>query len=218
MASTKDRKSILTPLHPFFAVLNWAAFAGWSYVLLQLAYISLAQDSDADELESLGRPVLGLEVICLIEVVRIVMGDLPGNMVLGVVLHAIRFTVLTLVWKATHWTGPAIYWSWAVTEVSRYPMYMFPNQPSLRSIRMVVPLVTFPVGAFAEAYATYLAFINEDDATSKELWQQGLFVAVLFVNGVLGPTMAYPALLKKGLPVLGFAKKGGDKKNSAKAN
>ena len=25
---------------------------------------------------------------------------------------------------------------------------------------------------------------------------------VVFVNGVLGPTMAYPALLKKGLPIL----------------
>jgi hypothetical protein len=32
-----------------------------------------------------------------------------------------------------------------------------------------------------------------------------LSVAMMFVNGVLGPYLAYPALLKKGLPVLGLA-------------
>ena len=69
---------------------------------------------------------------------------------------------------------------------------------------MVVPLVTFPLGAFSEAYATYTVFQQSGNA---ELWKKGLFVAVLFVNGVLGPTMAYPALLKKGLPVLGLARK-----------
>jgi hypothetical protein len=30
----------------------------------------------------------------------------------------------------------------------------------------------------------------------------GLLVIVILVNGLLGPTMAYPALLKKGLPAL----------------
>ncbi|MGK3760071.1 MAG: hypothetical protein ACI8RD_012388, partial [Bacillariaceae sp.] len=47
----------------------------------------------------------------------------------------------------------------------------------------------------------------------------GLKVAlssVLFVNGALGPTMAYPALLKKGLPILGLTKKRRKEKKNQK--
>ena len=201
---------MFAPFAPLFFLLNWTAFLGWSYVLGKLILLLPPQDesitNNRDGLDDLTLPVSALEAICLIEVLRIVVGDLPGNVVLGVVLHAIRLTVLTLVWDAQPWTGAAIYWSWAVTEVTRYPMYLFPNAPALRSLRMVVPLVTFPWGAFSEAYATYVVWQNgkKDDT---EWWKQALFVAVLFVNGVLGPTMAYPALLKKGLSVLGLGKK-----------
>ena len=67
----------------------------------------------------------------------------------GVILHAIRLlTVLeTIVRLPNHWTGPFILGSWAITEIFRYPMYMFPNNQLCRSIRMVVPIVTFPIGA-----------------------------------------------------------------------
>ena len=201
----KEPKSMFAPFAPLFILFNWAAFVGWAFVLVQL--ILLLPKETQQQLEGLvdlELTVSGLEAICLIEVLRIIVGDLPGNLVLGVVLHAIRITVLTLVWDPEPWTGPAIFWSWAVTEVTRYPMYLFPNTSILRSMRMVVPLVTFPLGAFSEAYATYTVFQQSGNA---ELWKKGLFVAVLFVNGVLGPTMAYPALLKKGLPVLGLARK-----------
>lgn len=204
-------------LAPLFGLLNWVALVGWTYVAIELVRIAVVIFSNGltdptvqAALEALHTPVIvGLEGICVVEVLRIVVGDLPGNLVLGVVLHTIRCTALSLAWSADHWTGPVIFASWAVTEVSRYPMYVFPQQETVRSFRMVVPLVTFPIGAFSEAYATYLQWND-----GLPLWKQGLFAAVLFVNGVLGPTMAYPALLRKGLPVLGLAKKKPKKKTS----
>ena len=68
---------------------------------------------------------------------------------------------------------------------------------------MVVPLLTFPVGAFSEAYGAYIVFVDSKTPLGLKI----ALSAVLFVNGVLGPTMAYPALLKKGLPVLGLCRK-----------
>lgn len=227
------KKSALAPLAPLFTALNWVAFVGWTYVLFRLALLLITTSSSSraqsEALGALQPVVLGLECICLIEVVRIVLGDLPGNVVLGVVLHAIRFTVLTVVLASDKkddddsgsalspsWLQQAIFLSWAVTEVSRYPMYMFSGNAAVRNVRMVVPLCTFPVGAAAEGYATYLVLWQQLQSSSSsgiQLWQQALLVAVLFVNGVLGPTVAYPALLKKGLPVLGLTKK---KKSTAK--
>ena len=67
------------------------------------------------------------------------------------------------------------------------------------------------MGAFAEAVGAYwhlkllLAVgADDNDATRSSLhWiQVGLLVLVVGINSLLGPTMAYPALLKKGLPVL----------------
>lgn len=154
-------------------------------------------------------PVLILEGICIIEVLRIAVGDLPGNLALGAVLHAIRLVATTQVLlhgAVPYWNAPAVLLSWSITEVSRYPMYMFPNVDACRSIRMVVPLISFPVGCFAEGYGAYVVFTQEDTSPVLKL----VLAAMLFVNGVLGPTMAYPALLKKGLPVLGLGKKRAD--------
>mmetsp|Transcript_15230 Transcript_15230/g.38349 ORF Transcript_15230/g.38349 Transcript_15230/m.38349 type:complete len:198 (-) Transcript_15230:1370-1963(-) len=185
-----------------FAILNWAAFLGWSFV----GYKLLVQSSGETEvvINDLQTSVLALEAICAVEIVRIFLGSLKGNFVLGIVLHAIRMvTVLeTIPRLPNHWTGAAILGGWAVTEVFRYPMYMFPSSQICRSVRMVVPLVTFPIAAFSEAYAAYLVFFDSETPLALKV----VLSAVLFVNGVLGPTMAYPALLKKGLPILGLAK------------
>lgn len=225
----------MAPLAPLFMVLNWVAFVGWTYVLCQLLFSlripamirrgngdddgSALSSSSSSSLIQLQPIVFGLECICLIEVLRIVVRDLPGNVVLGVVLHAIRFTVLTVVLPQLQqdesiddtFLSRAIFVSWSVTEVSRYPMYMFPGNDAPRNIRMVVPLLTFPLGAAAEAYATFTVWKLQQQSSRPAgaqlpFWQHALLLAVLFVNSVLGPTMAYPALLKKGLPVLGMAK------------
>ena len=209
MRSNNRRSSPLDPMSPLFTALNYAAFSGWCYVLYLVSSLVLPYFSSIpfDLIAKVQTPVLILEGICIIEVLRIALGDLPGNLVLGAVLHAIRLVVTTQVLPHDalegHWTSPAVLLSWAVTEVSRYPMYMFPDSGVCRSIRMVVPLLTFPVGAFSEAYGAFIVFGQQD----TEVLLKILLAGMLFVNGVLGPTMAYPALLKKGLPVLRLGKK-----------
>lgn len=224
-----SRKSPLAPLAPLFHLLNWVAFAGWSYVLFLL--ISWHHNSNNDDdnsttmtegqalLSTTCTPILVLEGICVVEVLRIFLRDLPGNLTLGVILHAIRFTAIlevlpravvlaagdTAQWT---WTAPAILFSWAITEVTRYPMYLVPSSQLCRSIRMVVPLVTFPIGAFSEfcgAYQVFFAATGEEENDKIPLWLQMILVVMMLVNGILGPYLAYPALLKKGLPILGLA-------------
>jgi len=189
-----------TVVSNIFAILNWIAFFGWLFVSYRLLFLFQSRD-----IASLFKPVKILEGICILEVVRIFLGDLKGNVVLGTVLHAIRLiTILeTMVRLPNHWTGPFILGSWAITEVCRYPMYMYPTNDYCRSIRMVVPLLTFPIGAFSEAYGAYVVFVAPETPIALKVALSG----VLFVNGALGPTMAYPALLKKGLPILGLGKK-----------
>lgn len=83
-------------------------------------------------------------------------------------------------------------------------MYLFPSSSSARFIRLVLPIFTFPIGAIGEAVGAYGAlsklWVNNADGL---YWIKiGLLGVVIGVNSLLGPTMAYPALLKKGLPVL----------------
>ena len=201
----KSTRSPLASLSPIFYALNGAAMTGWSYVLF-LLLSQLAPTLPSIPLSfdlSLVTPVvIWLECICVVEVLRTALGDLPGNLVLGVVLHAIRFIAVLFVVPSNpnSWIAGAVLLSWAFTEVARYPMYLFPSSETCRSIRMVVPLATFPVGAIAEGYGAYLLFSMEDTAS----WLKAVLAGMIFVNGVLGPTMAYPALLKKGLPILGL--------------
>ena len=204
------KKGVLGSLSPLFNGLNWIALAGWSFVLYKIlpcVWTDSDEKASAPVVRSLDEIVLGLEIICSIEVLRILIGDLKGNLILGVVLHGIRFaTIFQVLPKLMpgHWTQVYVLTSWAVTEVSRYPMYLLPNIGLFRSIRMVVPLFTFPVGAFCEAYAAYLVLKKE--GSDCPWWLSLTLMTILFINGVLGSTMAYPALLKKGLPVLGLTK------------
>ena len=203
------RRSSPSSLAPVFTVLNAVAFAGWLFVLYRTILLIHPTFPSIPEtlVDEVQHQILFLEAICVVEVIRIAIGDLPGNLVLGAVLHAIRLTATTQVMPnpvlASHWTAPAILLSWAVTEVSRYPMYIFPDSSLCRNVRMVVPLFTFPVGCIAEGTGAYIVLMRGE---ATELWLKVILMAVLFVNGVLGPTMAYPALLKKGLPVLGVGK------------
>jgi hypothetical protein len=194
-------KSILAPLAPLFQVLNWVAFFGWSGVLLKLFMPETSPD--------LVTLVKGLECICLVEVVRIMLGDLKGNLVLGLFLHGIRVASILQVLPRLpehHWTQWYVLFAWAVSEVTRYPMYIFPSSSMIRSVRMVVPLFTFPIGCYSEAYAAYLVLLQEkEEGAGKHPWWLSVILgAILFINGVLGPTQAMPALVKKGRPGLGL--------------
>jgi hypothetical protein len=95
-------------------------------------------------------------------------------------------------------------------------MYLFPSSDMARKIRLVVPIVTFPLGCALEAYGAFRVVWTElfgSDGTAngdtsnyvptETPWLKiGLLLMVLLINGLLGPSLAYPAILKKGLPVL----------------
>ena len=214
-----------------FSFLNIGALLGWTLVLVllisqtscvQTALPSLIQqwtmpffDTNGDRLPIIDL-LLFLEGICFIEVGRIAVGQLKGNIVLGAVLHLIRTSCLLIVLPAglssssdtTALFSTLILYSWALTEVGRYPMYLFPTSIMARYVRLVLPIVTFPIGAFAEAVGAYWhlkQLLDGADMTTRSAmyWVQvGLLVIVVSINSLLGPTMAYPALLKKGIPVL----------------
>jgi hypothetical protein len=70
---------------------------------------------------------------------------------------------------------------------------------------LVLPLATFPLGAFAEALGAYRALTKlwgSSYVDNLHWFKVFLLGMVVLVNSLLGPTIAYPALLKKGLPVL----------------
>ena len=198
-----------------FTLLNTAALAGWSLVL----GILLSQSSEwtlqffepsmSDRILLIDLLIV-LEGICFVEVGRIATGQIKGNLVLGVVLHMIRMTCLLLVLPDGLVAAESdnicimVLYSWALTEVGRYPMYLFPSSSIARFVRLVLPIITFPIGAIGEAVGAYgvLSKLWDNNADSLYWIKIGLLGGVIGINSLLGPTMAYPALLKKGLPVL----------------
>jgi hypothetical protein len=246
-----------------FTFLNMGALLGWTLILfLLLSQLSVIQScclppfisqwtmpffdtttTNNDNDDSTTRmPIIDLllflEGICFIEVGRIAIGQLKGNLVLGIVLHVIRMSCLLIVLPAglsssssssdnttKQLISTLVLYSWALTEVGRYPMYLFPSSEMARYVRLVLPIVTFPVGAFAEAVGAFwhlkqlliVGVTTTTTTTSSFLhWiQVGMLVMVVGINSILGPTMAYPALLKKGLPVL-MGKKDDKSKSSTR--
>ena len=177
---------------PMFQLLNYVAFVGWMYILYQLILQTATSSSRW--------LLLGLEGICFLEVMRILLGDVKGNFVLGIVLHMIRTTIILIVLPVVPtMIQNGILLSWAVTEVARYPMYMFYGNTVLRNIRLVVPIVTFPIGAISEGYGAWMVLTTSE---KPSLFVTCILILVLFINGVLGTLLAYPALLRKGLPIL----------------
>mmetsp|Transcript_50303 Transcript_50303/g.107129 ORF Transcript_50303/g.107129 Transcript_50303/m.107129 type:complete len:232 (+) Transcript_50303:121-816(+) len=212
-----------------FTISNAAGLLGWTLVLLALLSRSttlLSDHTDAlfEAVPPFGRvPIIDslylLEVVCFAEVGRIAAGQLKGNLVLGMVLHSIRVACIRLVLSDGLMAGSGgvgfdnllstlVLYSWSLTEVGRYPMYLFPSSATARRVRLALPLLTFPIGAAAEALGAYRAARKILKSGAGEEGQYGDYAAlgllgmVVVVNGVLGPTMAYPALLKKGLPAL----------------
>ena len=66
-------------------LLNVVSMLGWGVILSQLFPFSGPLNY-----QKLHNPVLALEGLCIVEVVRMLVGNLQGNWMLGVVLHATR--------------------------------------------------------------------------------------------------------------------------------
>ena len=66
-------------------LLNVVSMLGWGVILSQLFPFSGPLNY-----QKLHTPVLALEGLCIVEVVRMLVGNLQGNWMLGVVLHATR--------------------------------------------------------------------------------------------------------------------------------
>lgn len=231
-------------MESFFTFLNTGALLGWSIVLTilllhQQSTLSATKrinewvdpffDVSSDGRMPLIDLLFFLEALCCIEVTRIAIGQLKGNLILGIVLHMIRITCLLLVLpngltsstsgddndnNPKLLTSILVLYSWSLTEVGRYPMYIFPKSNIARNVRLVLPMITFPIGCAAEAFGAYTVLIelltmsddeNSDNASEDSMlyWVKIASLGmVLLINGLLGPTMAYPALLKKGMRVL----------------
>lgn len=227
-----DNRTLRYGTETCFTILNAMALSGWSIVLLIIILTTSANNCsnghddelvvDSDKYKvclSSGQriPIIDLlyilESICIIEVCRIAFGQLKGNLLLGLVLHAIRFTCLIYVLPNGVSLLPCdvttifVLYAWSITEVTRYPMYLYPTSDIARRVRLVVPLVTFPVGCMAEAYGSYRTLEKEykysrEEGVGTNLIKIGMLGMVILINGLLGPTMAYPALLKKGVRAL----------------
>jgi hypothetical protein len=133
-----------------FTTINAIALLGWSLVLLVLLFQTLfppapewtalffeASSSSSSRILLIDL-LFFLEGICFIEVGRIATGQLKGNLVLGVVLHIIRLSCLLLI-LPFGLSGDRdilcimVLFSWALTEVGRYPMYIFQSSSLARS-------------------------------------------------------------------------------------
>ena len=223
-------------------VVNVTSLLGWGLALLAVTSmiakeIDVKLPASADGVmagvtrESLLRPVLGLELLCCVEVLRMLVGSLRGNWVLGIGLHYTRLFVLLAVLPALIETPIflAVLWAWSLTEVCRY--YFFVTRGGLaETLRNLVPVFTFPLGAGGEAYACWLLLksrghvINSDlikDLATGDQRALASFSAfapldvaclVQLIGNIVIGIVAYPGFLKKGLGGKNNKKKGSKKK------
>jgi hypothetical protein len=99
-----------------------------------------------------------------------------------------------------------VFLAWSVTEIFRY-LYYITRSPVAEKLRALVPVVTFPLGAFYEGYtcwqvlqATALKGVSVKAGLSMMFttWTPFQLVCLLVVaNNALGGVAAYPGFLAK---------------------
>lgn len=174
--------------------LNGCALFGWLgvFVLLMMQWNTpvAALDSPVAQL------ALTLECVCTFEVFQIAIGAARGNIILGVSLHYTRWleglVIMPIV--ASSLGAKLILLAWSLTEVGRYPAYLAPSSKLVKIMRYVLPVITFPIGAGAEAWA---AFASLDALADRSLLLRFAVAFVVPFNVLGGTFWAYPAILKK---------------------
>ena len=185
------------------ALLCWTAL---------LAYVLYSWGATAKYDHNMLNFVLAAELICASEVLRIAVGNLRGDLALAFTVHYTRLLMLFTTMPhsvVSAFLQKMIVLAWAATEVTRYPMVLFPDSKTLRLLRYATPLVTFPLGAGGEAFAAYLVH-NETpnhylyggaDASLSQMVLSFAFVLVVIIN-VVGGTIWYPSMCMKVVKVL----------------
>lgn len=175
-------------------LINVCCLIGWGY----LTYLMLRQEGKDWDENSIDRVVIlttVLEIFCVIEVIKMAMSG-SGNIALGVALHYTRLLVVNAVWPALVKEGKgsefvtATLAAWCLTEICRYPFYIF-RSPLAEKVRYFVPILTFPIGAASEAISCYVA----SSLLSQPL--STLALAQVFINTV-GGLITWPQLIRKG--------------------
>ena len=111
-----------------FTLLNIAALLGWCIVLILLIlHEQRYHINDESWYEQIITILKYLEVICCIEVGRIAIGQLKGNLVLGMVLHMIRISCIVFILPDGLATSPAK----SMAEIDTNQGYAILEQPSL---------------------------------------------------------------------------------------
>ncbi|KAL1526412.1 hypothetical protein AB1Y20_015124 [Prymnesium parvum] len=182
---------------PWQVLLNALAFASWAATTaLLLADLSGGAEVSATTLLA----AAASEAFCLVEVFQIAIGVLRGRLLLGVDIHATRVLILSAVLPRARASRAAtlVLLAWTATELCRYPMILFAKAAppraaaALRRARFLAPLLTFPLGAAAEAWATHLVL--------PQLSGLALYAAFLvFPNNLLGGPAVYPGMVRKAL-------------------
>eukprot|EP00658_Telonema_sp_P-2_P084784 TRINITY_DN9508_c0_g1_i9.p1 TRINITY_DN9508_c0_g1~~TRINITY_DN9508_c0_g1_i9.p1 ORF type:complete len:248 (-),score=59.12 TRINITY_DN9508_c0_g1_i9:458-1201(-) len=207
----------------FFDALNLFLLAGWVIALYQLFVVS-AHDpamrispfdqpcspwlgSVLDPIAPQGSSPLWnlifcLEIGCWVDVLRMMAGNLRGNLPMGVVLHSVRTVFLLLpaapAGSHSHSVRHIVLIAWAVTEIARYPYYIWNTSGACKALRFAVPMVTFPIGAGFEFISAWL-FLQD-----KEVMDSALTMAAtgMLATNSIGGLMAYPGMVNKGLQAL----------------
>ena len=180
--------------YQIWTVLNVLAWIGWSAVLASAAYNE--------------KLVLILELMCCAEVLRMIKGELKGNVKMGLVLHATRLIVYHQVLPFAY--TRVILQAWSATELARYPYYVVPNAYTL-AMRSFVPLVTFPLGVAAETMGLWGRLQARTRCSSKgrvlcrwsaSCWRRSTPVALL----KKAVRARWDGLLKGGLGLVALSK------------
>ena len=170
---------------------NFVALLGWVLVVLLTA---LSWNEPGPPSEGLMKLTLFCECISASEAGRIALGVLRGDLALAITVHYTRL----LMWfvtladpSVTSTTVKLVLTAWSVTEVGRYPMVLFPQSAALKTLRYAVPVVTFPLGAGMEAWASYNVLM----VTTNNLLRVAL--ACVIVVNVGGGAVWYPSMVAK---------------------
>ena len=176
-------------MEKFWLAVNVAAWSCWLLLLEWLKDAPLGARVWA--LPHLPELVAGLEAICCVEVLRMVVGDLRGSWVTGLLLHYTRVVVIaTVLPTASEVLARTILVAWAATELCRYPCYVFKGSPFLLRVRSAAPVVTFPLGAGSELVACYFRYQASDGALRSALGFQVLL-------NVFGSLYTYPNMVAR---------------------